>query len=74
MDVTDIRNNYFLLVDKVEHAIRTQMGDAQRLGQQRDDVLAFRMSLSHPHVSTPVSAGLVGSLILAGHRLVTGRV
>jgi hypothetical protein len=60
MDATEIRNNYFLLVDKVEHAICTQMGDAQRLGQQRDKVLAFQMGLSQPHVSTPLYVSWCG--------------
>jgi hypothetical protein len=41
MDQNELWNNYFTLCDKVQNALRTQMGDAQRLDHQRDEVLAF---------------------------------
>jgi hypothetical protein len=46
VDARDLRNQYFTLVDNVQHSLRAQMGDAHRLREVRDQVLAFRVRLA----------------------------
>jgi hypothetical protein len=46
MDVVELRARYFELVDNVQHAMRAQLGDASRLSEQRDHILAFRIELA----------------------------
>jgi hypothetical protein len=46
VDADDLHNQYSTLVDNVQHSLRAQMGDAHRLREVRDQVLAFRIQLS----------------------------
>jgi hypothetical protein len=46
VDAHDLRDQYLTLVDNVRHSLRAQMGDAHRLREVRDQVLAFRIQLS----------------------------
>ncbi|KAH9915219.1 uncharacterized protein B0H18DRAFT_915081, partial [Fomitopsis serialis] len=39
--VNNIRSAYFVLCDRVTTSARTQVGDAERLAQQREEVLRF---------------------------------
>ena len=43
--LSNLRIAYRILEDRVEHALRTQVGDHQRLGFIRDDVLKFSLSI-----------------------------
>jgi hypothetical protein len=45
--VDNTRAAYHALVDKVETALRTQIGDAVRLRATRTDVLNFSAAASH---------------------------
>jgi hypothetical protein len=46
VDAHDLRNQYLTLVENVQHYLRAHMGDAHRLREVRDQVLAFRVQLS----------------------------
>jgi hypothetical protein len=54
VDAHDLRSQYSTLVENVQHSLRAQMGDAHRLREVRDQVLAFRIQLS----AFPVRASL----------------